>query len=86
MRREIRDFNSFRKITQKKSTESKITEFGSRFAEKSTSKLGRNFQTRRERKTKIKIEINLIYDLKLKFNVIRRGIRRKKQILTQDSA
>ena len=33
------DFDSFRKIIDIKSTESKITEFGSRFAEKLTSKV-----------------------------------------------
>ena len=41
---------------------------------------------RRERKTKIKIKIHLIYELKLKSCVIGRDIRRKTQILTEDSA
>ena len=57
--------------------ESKITKFGSRLVEKSTSKLGRNFRTQREQKTEIKIKINLIYDFKLKSNVIGRKIRKK---------
>ena len=50
------------------------------------SKFGKNFQMQRERKTKIRIKINLIYDLKLKYNVIGREIRRKTQIVTRDSA
>ena len=39
------------------STESKITRFGSRFAEKSMSKLERNFQTRRERNLKLRMKL-----------------------------
>ena len=38
------------------STESKIVEFGSRFAEKSTSEVDRNFLTRELRKTEIEID------------------------------
>ena len=62
-------------------------EFGSRFAEKSTSEV-EIFEKENYKKTKIKIEIeiDLIYDSKLKYNVIRRKIRTKNQFLTQDSA
>ena len=38
------------------STESKITEFGSRFAEKSTSEVDSNFQSMELRKTEIEID------------------------------
>ena len=38
--------------------ESKITQFGSRFTEKSKSELDRHFQTQRERNTKLKNKIN----------------------------
>ena len=38
--------------------ESKIAEFGSRFAKKSTSEVDRNFQIRDLRKTKNEIEID----------------------------
>ena len=40
------------------STESKITEFGSRFEEKSLSEWERNFQSLKSRNTKIEIEID----------------------------
>ena len=66
--------------------ESKIVEFGSRFTKKSMSEVDRNFWKRKLRKTEIEIEIEKIYDLKLKSNVIRRKIRTKTQFLTQDSA
>ena len=39
-----------------KSTESKIAELGSRFAEKSMSEVDRNFQKRKLGKTEIEIE------------------------------
>ena len=41
-----------------KSTESKIIEFGSRFAEKSSSEVDRNFLTKLCEKLKLKIEID----------------------------
>ena len=44
------------------------------------------FPNTKRDKTKIKSKINLIYDSKMKFDVIGREIRRKIQILTQDSA
>ena len=40
------------------STESKITKFGSRIAEKLSSEVDRNFQMKKSRKTEIKIEID----------------------------
>ena len=46
------------------------------------NELGKNFRMLGEQK----IEINLIYDSKLKSNVIGRQIMRKTQTLTQDSA
>ena len=49
------------------------------------SEIGKNFQTRRDRKTKIKIKINLIYYSKLTSNVVGREIRKKTQILIRDN-
>ena len=46
------------KIIKEKSTESKISRFGSVFVEKSMSKLERNFRTRINEKCEIKDEIN----------------------------
>ena len=48
-------------------------------------KLGIKFECEGE-KTKIKSKIRLIYDLKLKSNIIGRRIRTKTQIQTQDRA
>ena len=63
--------------------ESKITQFGSRFAEKLKSKnYVENPNVKRE-KTKIISKINLIYNSKSKDNDIRRKIRRKAQILPE---
>ena len=54
--------------------------------EKSTSKNKvKNLNTERERKPKLKSKFRLIYDSKLKFNLIGREIRRETRILTQDS-
>ena len=44
-----------------------------------------NLNTKRE-KTEIISKIRLIYNLKLKYDVIRRKIKRKTRFLTQDSA
>ena len=66
--------------------ESKITRFGSRFAKKLKSKNYVEFPNAKREKTEIKSTINLFYDSKLKSDVIRRDIRRKTLILTQDSA
>ena len=50
---------------REKSTESKITQFGLVFAEKSKSEVERNFQKLNHEITKIKDEIKLNYDPKL---------------------
>ena len=67
------------------SIESKIIKFGSIFAEKLSSESERHFLTRKSLKIEIKIKIDKIYDLKLKFNGIERNIRMKSQFLTKRS-
>ena len=57
------------------STESKITEFGSRLAEKSSNEHEINFQKIKSRKTKIEIDSN--YNSKMKSKAIQRKIRMK---------
>ena len=52
------------------STKSKITKFGSRFAEKSSNEQERNFRKIKSRKTEIEIEINSNYDSKMKSKAI----------------
>ena len=69
-----------------KSADSKIAGFGSRFAEKSKRENKVEFFNAKREKTKIKSEIRLIYDYKLKYNIIGRDIRRKTRVLTQNSA
>ena len=59
------------------SKKSKITKFGSRFAEKSSNEQDRNFRKIKSRKTEIKIEINSNYNLKTKSKTIQRNIRIK---------
>ena len=62
----IRDFDNFWKD---ESTESKITKFGSRFAEKSSNEQERNFLKIKSRKTEIDIEIDSNYYSKLKLKL-----------------
>ena len=50
--------------------ESKIIEFGSRFAEKSMSELSREIRIDKGEKNEIKNTIDSIYNSKLKSNVI----------------
>ena len=52
--------------------ESKITDFGSKFAEKSSIEIEKENRSRFVIKTEIKYKINLLYDSKLKSNSIRR--------------
>ena len=58
-----------------KSTESKITRFGSRLAEKSMSELEKNFLTRRKRNPKLKIKLSkfMIINYKLMIHDERLG-------------
>ena len=65
MRIEIRKLE---RELEDESTESKITEFGSDFAEKSSNEQERNFRHQNSRKTEIEIDSN--YDLKMKFKAI----------------
>ena len=65
-------------LEEDESTKSKFTIFGSRFAEKSKSKNEVEFLNVKREKTKIKSKIDLIYNSKLKYDNIRREIRRKK--------
>ena len=53
--------------------------------EKSRSENHVEFPNAKREKTKIKSKINLVYNSKMKSDVIRREIRRKTQILTRDS-
>ena len=55
---EIKDFDLFERRLEDESTESKITEFGSRFAEKSSNEQERNFWKIKSRKTEIEIDSN----------------------------
>ena len=73
----IRDFIFLNTRLEDESMESKITEFGSRFMEKSSNEQERNFQKIKSRKTKIKIQIDSNYDSKLKYKAIQRKIRMK---------
>ena len=67
------------------STESKLTRFGSRLAEKSKSKLGKKLPNMKRDKFKIKYKVNLIYDSTLQSNDTRWKIRRKSHNLTKDN-
>ena len=58
-----------------KSMESKITEFGSRFAEKSSNEQERNFSKIKSQKIEIESKINSNCDLKMKSKAIQRKIR-----------
>ena len=55
---EIKDFDIFRKKTRRKIHGIKITKFGSRFVDKSSNDIERNFQKIKSRKIKIEIEID----------------------------
>ena len=70
---------------KEKSTESKITRFGSGFVEKSMSELERNFRTRRVRNPKLKTKLTKSTILNYKFNDIKLKIRRTTHDLTRDS-
>ena len=65
---EIKDFDIFGKNSRRRIYRIKITEFGSRFAEKSSNKQERNFWKIKSRKIEIKIEIEIDsnYDSKMK--------------------
>ena len=52
---EIRDFDIFGKKTRRKIHGIKITQFGSRFLEKSSNDIERNFQKIKSRKTDFEI-------------------------------
>ena len=65
---------------QDKSTKSKITRFGSRFVEKSRSENHVEFLNTMREKTKIKSKVNLIYDSKLKSDVIGINIKRNPRV------
>ena len=54
--------------------------------EKSRSENHEEFLNLKREKSEIKSKINLIYDSKMKYNVIGRKIRMKTRILTWDSA
>ena len=57
--------------------ESKFTEFGLEFAEKSRFKIEKEIRSRKVIKTEIKSKINLIYASKLKYNAKGQKIRIK---------
>ena len=82
LRRKIRDFDKFRKITQRWIHRIKSHSIWIKICgEIKEQKLGR-ISKREERENKIKSKINLIYDSKMKSDVIRRDITRKTQIIT----
>ena len=63
-------FNILERRLEDKSTKSKITEFGSRFVEKSSNEQREKFQKNNIIKTEIEIEIHLNYDSKMKSKAI----------------
>ena len=71
------NFDIFGKKTQRQIHRIKNLELESRFEEKLLNEQERNFQKIKSRKTKIEIEIDSNYDLKLKSKAIRRKIRMK---------
>ena len=74
---EIRKFVFLEIGVKDKTAESKITRFGSDFAEKSSNEQERNFWKIKTQKTEIKNEIDSKYDSKMKSKAIQRYIRMK---------